>query len=210
MSEFNFQKAWLELAKPAFDSLPRNIRELVAAVDVECKDFRQDKNTFDLPWPKEADYMKMENPPQDWLYTRFNSIDSDLLAPAAHVVWSLGHWAFGKHTLESFQLNGTYWKFSNLADQVLRKRLSLKRHNNSSGITFGVHDGFLRLCLSTNHMWRWNEIGLATTDTFTKARELVTQNNYLEIDEITNQMISKLKNNTIAHNFIVKIKNYYK
>lgn len=97
----------------------------------------------------------------------FSDIPTKDLAYAARVIYYLGHWGgSGKDN------RGAYWKFSNLADQILRKRLGLETrgHRHGDGWHFEVLEGMLRLCASSPNQWLWIELGPATENFLEHAR----------------------------------------
>lgn len=159
---FDFERAHRELAKPAFESLPVNIRDLVERVHVECKDIFQGRDLL-VPFPsnESGEY-------QDSLRYVFEKIPAEILAAAAHIVHFYGHWG----SKDCFQEHGTYWKFSNYADQVLMKKANLPYSNPERGYSFKIYDGFLRLCFSSMDLWTWEEIGLGTYETLERARKI--------------------------------------
>lgn len=137
--QFDYEKAWKELAKPGFDSIVEQQPEIVGLLNTiseEYRELKQDQKTLDLPWP-------------EGLVGRFESIDTPTLALASFMVYNYGHWMPSNEkdrTLET-------WKFSNFADQILRKRLKIEREVRGSplalGYTLAVDHGLLVLCRRT-------------------------------------------------------------
>jgi hypothetical protein len=163
MKRFDFARAHAELAVPAYLSLSVEIRQLVELVDGAARDLKQDAGPPGyMPWP-------------DGLRGRFDAQVSDHLAEASQVVYCYGHWG----TKNCWQQHGTYWKFSNYADQVLRDRLMLdykplfERRDRWHSI--GVRDGMLHLTQCTRDMFRSIAIGAAVHETVQKLQERVNE-----------------------------------
>lgn len=124
-----------------------------------------------------ADYEKLAQakdldvPMPESLRKAFEAIPSDALAYAARVLHCLGHWG-GMLDAGKPDTRGATWKFANLADQVLRKRLGLgtRSERTPNGWSFQVHDGMLRLCASSPDSWSWTELGPATENFLEHAR----------------------------------------
>lgn len=176
MNEFNYKKAWTNLALPAFDILRSDVRALVTATTRNACDLRQDKD-LDMPWPADG-----------VLRASFEACPSEVLAPSARIVHDFGHWAprlekqlklswqqdylAGLRTAETLQQTGAYWKFSNYADQVLRSRLGLSRTHSPHGVSFAVHEGVLRVCFSARDVWTWTPLTWAFKDAYERVRDV--------------------------------------
>jgi len=148
---FDYEAAHNEVARPAYDALNQNLRDLYQEVAETCTACNQDNN-LDVIWR------------DDDLRQKFEAIPTLELSHAAKVVYYFGHWFPGGNPYP-----GAYWKFSGYADQVLRAKLELPRSDHSRGFHYEVHQGSLRVCLSTAHNWQWEEIGSATRGTLVKA-----------------------------------------
>ncbi len=146
---FDYQRAWKELARPQFEALDRRAKDLYLYVVEAAAEAEQDRDLL-LPWP------------HDTLRRNFEALPISLLAHAARVIYFHGHW--GPITALYQQGNGAYWRFANLADQVLRDLLGLPRvtPDGAMGAHVRVCEGFLRVCISTPNIWGWHELGLAT------------------------------------------------
>src|SRR5687767_13951940 len=135
MREFDYKRAWEELAKPAFDALPQNVRDLYERVCVEMQGARQNRS-LGLDWPDTAtvaDHLYREplNPGLDtcahrgiigvmcgrpWLQhpapgslrAHFMGIESEVLFDAQATVYWYGHWSSAGH---SYKGAGGTWKF---------------------------------------------------------------------------------------------------
>jgi hypothetical protein len=153
--DFDFKRAWTEVAKPALDALFPTFRDLIYRVQEESEDLGQDKD-LNLVWPKTD------------LRAAFEAIPSKELAEIAHVFHAYSHWAFSYEGRWS-QLSGLGWHFSNYADQILRARCRLPRDNKDSGITFQIYEGLLSICYSSSDCWMSRDIGLATEETLARA-----------------------------------------
>lgn len=156
---FDFKRAWNEVAKPAFEDLPKEIHELYRRVHNEAADLAQDES-LNMSWPAA-------------LQCEFESIDSGRLAAAAMVIHSYGHW----HS-NNPDFTGAHWKFSNYADQILRVRCGLPSRRLSAetrGYSFYICDGELRWAYSDPRTWTWHTIGLATPITLEIAKDWLAQ-----------------------------------
>jgi hypothetical protein len=162
MKRFDFARAHAELAVPAYLKLSIEIRQLVELVDGVARDLTQQERLGYMPWP-------------DGLRERFEAQVSDHLAEASQVVYCYGHWG----TKTCWQANGTYWKFSNYADQVLGDRLMLdykplfERHDRWHSI--GVRDGMVILSQSTRAMFSSITIGPAVHETVQQIQQHISE-----------------------------------
>jgi hypothetical protein len=168
MKTFDFETAWKEQAQPQFNTLPDNLRSLYSRVIDECGDIAQGKN-LDMPWPvhgeKSVGYFQHLT-----LRELFDKIPAELLAVASRVIHDYGHWYPGGNT----DRVGGSWKFSNYADQSLALRINetLSPHwpTGGNGISFRIHEGFIRAQCSTPDSWTWQEICLATLENWEKLK----------------------------------------
>lgn len=165
MSDFDYVAAWKGLARPAWECLPANVRDLAlrAADAMEGKAQGPD---LDMAWP-------------EGFRAEFEKIPAEILAAAARAAYFVEHWKPTGETatnLERLTRAGGNWKFSNLCDQALTERLGLTRNRrgNRSGWSFEVHEGTLRMCVSWCDGWTWRELGPATVGTL-KAAEGVSR-----------------------------------
>lgn len=149
---FDYKRAHKEVATPLYRGLPKHILRLVSRVQTESADLSQ-KPDLDMAWPP-------------GLREAFERVDTSTLAHAAQVVHDYGHWG----TRDCLQEVGTYWKFSNYCDQILRARLGLARDFKGQGVGFLVREGQLRVCYSSTHVWTWEVIGPASKGLLRAAR----------------------------------------
>lgn len=172
---FDYERAWRELAKPAYEALPANLRDLYVRVGEECSEFAQAERTLDLPWPEEP-MVDPAKPNQLWRYDArllrsvFANTPAEFLAEAAHIIYFYGHWSPDPAISRSGA--GAYWRFANYADQDLCHRTQIPRRNEPPGSSFRIHQGFLRACWSDDDQWMWEEIGLGTVETLTRATDV--------------------------------------
>lgn len=156
MKEFDYKKAWQQVAFPGWKSLPANARDLVFKVSCALN-YGQSAN-LDMEWPAarigrgesitlpEACVKQLisgtkcsEDIGHEMFYLRerFQKLESIWLAKAACIVHNYGHWAPGVFEdvkwnarcaeAQLLQRTGAHWKFSNLCDQVLTERLGMVR-----------------------------------------------------------------------------------
>lgn len=114
MKQFNYKKAWQQIAFPGWEALPQNVRDLVFKVSCALN-YGQMAN-LDMEWPdKRVDRGESITLPEDCakqiitgkkcsddithemfhLRERFDKIESIWLAKAARIVHNYGHWAPG-------------------------------------------------------------------------------------------------------------------
>jgi hypothetical protein len=154
---FDYKAALADLIMPVLKALSADALWIYGALcSAKYKDLHQGQD-LDVPMPEE-------------LRERFEAIPPDRLAYAARVLYFHGHWGgtFGGAKDNA----GGYWKFANLADQVLSKAIGLERSRHSgSGWSWKVLEGCVRLQLGTAHLWTWQELGPATPENMAKFRE---------------------------------------
>jgi len=120
-SKFNFQRAWREVASPAYADLPEEIIELHERVKLTCGDLTQAEHTLLLPFPDEG------------LEKAFKAIEPRQLAVATRVINGWGTWS---HTgLARVSLRGRVvnviiaddfdcWSPRNEAEKYVKQRLA--------------------------------------------------------------------------------------
>jgi hypothetical protein len=117
MTDFNYKKAWSELAAPACMALSEPILQLVGSVLDNANNITQLPD-LSVPWINDS------------LKEKFQKIPDNELASAAHIVWATGHWHPGADNwLRPLVRTGAYWKFSALADNILRERIKCDARN---------------------------------------------------------------------------------
>jgi hypothetical protein len=158
MKQFDYKRAYAELAEPAWKGLQLDVQALVSRVCVTAANVGQDPDTLDTVWP-------VDEHGNNALKAAFSVIPSDQLARASRAVFSAGDWASGTDEGLKLQEAGAYWKFSSYCDQVLRERLELppRGTKHGDGAHIEVHEGSLRLCVSTPDSWTWTDVGPATS-----------------------------------------------
>jgi len=195
--EFDYLRAWHELAYPSYNELEDEVRKLAEATCVVAKDQQQD-STLDVTWSSDEHQLAFQVMADE---------QPTALAKAARTVYFLGHWWCRPiiepyfepcgPTLGDYELiipkeplfclvgrlysDGGSWKFSNYADQALRERLKLPPRSTFSSNNkafFQVLEGMLRLCLSYKSKkdgegWTWREIGLATPEKLEQVRATI-------------------------------------
>jgi hypothetical protein len=128
MKEFDYKRAWAELAKPAFDALPQSVRDLYERVCVEMKDIHQNRSQG-LDWPSynrkcplrsdvTCSYLNYECDTHS-LRRAFAHVPAKILFDAQSTIYFYGHWSSNGH---SYKGSGGTWKFQILAKQSLIER----------------------------------------------------------------------------------------
>lgn len=161
--QFNYVRAWFDLAWPAVQALPENVKALFREACTTLEDIQQDKNLL------------VQAPPE--LLRKFEALSSGELSTASRAFHAYGHWSpFGHVTKTS----GVTWKFANVADQVLQKREASGSTLREGAVLFTgkvggnvrlvvtskVLEGMLRVCVEglveqRGSYWTWREVGLA-------------------------------------------------
>lgn len=172
VNDFDYKRAWIELASPGFGNIPFELRELLKRVAVECADYGQDQ-TLRVIWPDDNGSLK--GALSDW--------SSEDLSKAARSVYFFGHWNFHKDSeMEGYGVTGgSHWKFASYCDQILSERIDARLplrtkgrwERSGRGVQIQVHEGFLRGCISSLSSWTWEEVGLATIDNAQKLSDLI-------------------------------------
>jgi hypothetical protein len=155
-TEFDHEGAWNEAARPLFESLPGVVRALFALTCGVARDLHQSPND-DMPWPEDGGTLRAQ----------FEALDDLTLATAAAASYPYGHWS-PEGTAAA--CSGGTWKFSNYCDQVLRARLKCD-HNPRSGAGLMVHEGLIRVGVSTAWRWQFVEVAPATAENARRVRE---------------------------------------
>lgn len=186
---FNNKKAWKELACPALMALSPDVHQLILRVFKEGRGINQSPD-LSVPWPASD------------LRAKFEEIPSEELARASHIVWATGHWHPGTNNLfRPLMRQGTYWKFSAWADEILRDRCGLSRnHSVKNCFSFEIHEGFIRVCIGFDKSFQWYNVALATPGNLNNLKELVpsqlnlSQKCIKDTWKLINQTIKKMKN----------------
>lgn len=162
MLTFDYITAWHEVAKPAYEALPANVRVIVERVAAECANLNQIAD-LSMPWPDENSDEAIAAFDGHTLRQTFDKIPAEVLALASRVVYIAGHWQpAGVPRL----VPGASWKFSHYADQVLRGRLGMPEAGDNgrdkATIQYKVIEGVIRVCYNSPNMWTWEEVAPAT------------------------------------------------
>lgn len=162
MKEFDYAKAWRDLAAPAVAALSPAMLDLYAATVAadEAEPIRQD-SACDCIWPAGD------------LRDRFRAADPDELATAARAIYFFGHWHPGKVDGAEPLIGrkaGATWKFSHLADQTLREHYRVGRSVNR-GAGLMIFEGQARIGYASPYTWTWQDIAPATVAGMAHAHE---------------------------------------
>ena len=156
--QFDYQSAWLEVAKPGFASLPKCIHNLVTETYRVACDLVQEKDTLRMPVTEAV---------QEYILNPMENVPTSVLARASNLVYHFGHWGYTPEG-RAIQVGGTYWKFAKYADHSLKKRLVAPHPMTTldSTVNTKLIDGMLRVTWDSNDAWLWEEVGLATQDNY--------------------------------------------
>jgi hypothetical protein len=138
--DFNYEKAYCEIAFPAFGNLSnehKNIHYLLRMAVAEKKQNRQ----LLIPITEEREILK--------------ALSCKEIAEMARASYFAGHWRPSLMGSAFDNKNGESWKVANVCDQILRERLT-PPHN------IQIHEGKFRVTFSNKDCWLWDEFGLAT------------------------------------------------
>lgn len=164
MSDFDYERAWIELAMPQFEkyiltSIPwqRAITEYKRLHTQDPSLFIQDKQSLDIPLTPVASILEP-----------LRLMDPMLLALGTHINYFYSHWCPAKRAIQARELTDHIhpsgsWHLSNLIDQHLCTTLTIPRNRTgaASHRSIACHEGFIRLCFSTSNYWTWENIGPA-------------------------------------------------
>lgn len=161
MKEFDYMAAWRELAKPSFDALSPEVRELFRYVRDNGAEWKQNV-ALDVPFPADGALLR-----------DFQAVPTRELANAARTIYYFGHWNFSRSG-DYGPSHGENWKFSSLADQVLSAALGLRGPHEleGQGISLRVHEGYIRVQASSHDAWTWEEVGPATPEVLEAVRSV--------------------------------------
>jgi hypothetical protein len=157
MKTFDYEKAWQDLALPAFKQLPNAVLCLAEEVGIVADNLHQDRQCC-MIWPEDGGKLR----------EMFKRLDSVTLSRAAHVLYMYNHWRPGKNIAGNAPVTKCGWKFSNYADQVLRARFNIALDSKAT-VGLRIHEGTIRVCYSSRDMWTWHEVAPATDEGMEKA-----------------------------------------
>lgn len=190
--EFNYVKAWHDLAVPAYNALPDMARLVYAEFAVKhAKGVRQDGN---------CDYVGFT----EWSRDVVGAFSLSELCRMSRAIYFVGHWMpslhdgnfIGKAVIDPLGV-GAYHKFSGLCDQQIRRRVWAKFYpeeqssyrseygqlipsHSVRGI--GIHEGMLREQFSSKDYWLWNESAFADEEGMMLRGERPSGTSYSEIE----------------------------
>lgn len=187
MSEFDYEKAWACVARPAFEALSQKVRDLLDYITQHSGNCSQDNNC-DLRWP--ADPAKAQHIKDAML----ELAQTDELSHSAHVINCYGSWypagKFSKgHQMTLKQTDpraklfqgeprridgGMHWHYASYADQVLRNKHAIPRDSQIRSYGLAVHEGLLRVVFSSKDTWFWEEIAPVTDGIVAALKAAVT------------------------------------
>jgi len=155
MRDFNYVDAWFALPLPEVQELSKPMRALFHDTREALQELYQNEGLL-IPAPDEV-------------RARFATFSTEELARASRALYFFGHWS----PFPESNMNGSCWKFSNVADQVVRARLlGTPKHEGKSliktqrlEIFAKVIEGETRICVSSDtrgsDYWLWREVALA-------------------------------------------------
>ncbi len=126
-TEFNYRRAWQELANPQYEALPDAVKEAYRIVATEGRDLQQDKHLLVPVMPKIADLLA--------------PFDTGDLCLFMKVIYNWGHWAYtdivdGVNTKfgPTSDDAGAYWKLENMIRQIIVDMPNPRLDNHESAI----------------------------------------------------------------------------
>jgi hypothetical protein len=166
---FNYEKAYFVIAKPAFLNLTHKQRNVHSRL---------------IPIIGELDQGRDLNIPMSpAIKATLEELTCLELAELSRASNAVIHWKPSDTEDLFIHSKGEGWKISNVCDQVLRKRLLVGTNR------IEIHEGILRRTLSSERYWHWEEFGLATEENLVKYSEFDLA---FDPDSITSNL-SKLK-----------------
>lgn len=179
-TEFDYEAAWTNLARPAWERTPDAFKALAGRVDAESADLHQHRDTLDVLWPK-TDLRDT--------FAALAASDPYGLAMAARAAYFVSHWFYSESGAQRpFAQPG--WKFANYADQVLTAALGLPRNRSGktpNGASFAVFEGFLRVQFNRpgdrTGFWLWEEVGPATPEVLAAVRGVTAPEMYASYEK---------------------------
>ena len=145
-TRFDYRAACIEVALPIARALPESVLSIYREL--------RDAPEFD----KLAQSSNLEVPMPESLAPRFQLIPNEVLSLAACAIYHAGHWGGASQSIDEGKPDkrGAHWKFSHLADQVLRERLGLGSHSarKGNGYHYAVLEGTLRVCAQSRILGR--------------------------------------------------------
>jgi len=169
--DFDYARAWKELIAPVVEALPADVLSGIKAVLEECKDARQEHD-LNIELTDTRRRLIAAIPERDEYYG---------LAGLSCLIYRYGHWKPSK--TNSIFGDAVCWKFSNLVDQVLRKRFELG--------SYQIHEGLLRATFSSKHEWSWFEVCPAVPGLHAWCR------NVIDTRVIRDDMLQKIVGNAV-------------
>jgi hypothetical protein len=160
MKTFDYEKAWQDLALPAFKQLPNAALCLAEEVGIVADNLHQDAKCC-MIWPEDGGKLR----------EMFERLDSATLSRASRVLHDYNHWSPGASIAGNAPVTKCGWKFSNYADQVLRSRFNIAL-DSPARVSLRIHEGTIRVCYSSNDMWTWHEVAPATDEGMKKAGQI--------------------------------------
>ena len=150
MSDFNYEKAWIQIAKPAFEGLSKEQKEAHEKLCGIVSDLHQGRD--------------LKIPLSDEMVETVKSLSCKDLAEVARASYYGGHWKPSGVSPLFNTFNGASWKVSNVIDQILRSRLKPEA-------CIEIHEGIFKRIFSGGDYWVWEEFGLATEANMKKYKD---------------------------------------
>ncbi len=155
-TEFDYVAAWEDAASVLWDGLSDDKRTVILDVLDALKDVGQ-RTDLSVPFGED-------------IGRSLGALSSEDLASMAAIAYRYSHWMPSGAGREGI----VGWKFSNVVDQVLSKRLGcMSRFEKSQrfGYRLIVIEGQLRLTYADSDTWRSWDLGLATPKNYRVASE---------------------------------------
>ncbi len=155
MKEFDFERAWRDVAKPEFTELMQVAAFQNVLLFAETPDARAcQRGPYPMvDWPSDGGELR----------AAIEALSDEELSRAAHAVYFYGHWGLSKH-VKSMHEDGFYWKLSAWCDEVLCKRHNMDPRNKGNAnlyVSKVVRNGVLEVRFESRDYFGRREIGPA-------------------------------------------------
>jgi len=183
MKQFNYERAWDELALPAYEALPEKALSMINWIGQQYAEISQasDLGMDELPGIREM----------------LNAYSLEELSSWSQTVYYFGHWGYKDEGL-NIQINGTYWKVSKLLDQEIARRvfegeIARNRIKVRNGLYLWIDNGALNLAYEVK--WAFGNvfrIGAPTKELINEVCEVLTDKPEKKIRRLEDEWIDSV------------------
>lgn len=171
MKTFDYKRAWMDLAVPAYQNLSEHVRNAHHAL-APLADACTQAHDCSLRYPTDADKLQQ-------VKEILSSLTTEEMAHGSAIINACGHWnpsdARTACIARLFLLReypGNTWKISLWMSQEIEKRLGLSHRMQDSGSAYRVQEGLLHMTYASKWCWMNRAVGFATEENLTRARKI--------------------------------------